>query len=131
MKRAISEPAVRDLEVESSPLEEIGADVLQVRVGPTSHLHGLEVFELRLPEGAEVSLLVRDGRARVPTRTTTLQRGDDLLVVAVSGVRELTEERLFALSERGRLAGWTTPGATRVPELRPAPGRERAAPGER
>lgn len=127
----ISEPAVRDLEVESSPLEEIGADVLQVKVGPGSHLHGLEVFELRLPEGAEVSLLVRDGRARVPTRTTTLQRGDDLLVVAVSGVRELTEERLFALSERGRLAAWRAPGAARVPELRPAPGRERTTTGER
>ncbi|MGQ7297238.1 potassium/proton antiporter [Quadrisphaera sp. KR29] len=121
----VGEPEVRDLEVESSPLEEIGADVLQVRVGPGSQLHGLEVFELRLPEGAEVSLLVRDGRPRVPTRTTTLQRGDDLLVVAVSAVRELTEERLRALSERGRLAGWMTPGAARVAELRPPPGRER------
>ncbi|MBF5080249.1 potassium/proton antiporter [Quadrisphaera sp. INWT6] len=121
----ISEPAVRDLEVESSPLEEIGADVLQVKVGPTSHLHGLEVFELRLPEGAEVSLVVRDGRARVPDRSTTLRHGDDLLVVAVAGVREATEDRLHALSQRGRLAGWTTPGATRLPELRPAPGRDR------
>lgn len=124
----ISEPAVRDLEVESSPLEEIGADVLQVKVGPTSHLHGLEVFELRLPEGAEVSLVVRDGRARVPDRTTTLRHGDDLLVVAVAGAREATEDRLHALSQRGRLAGWTTPGATRLPELRPAPGRDRTVP---
>lgn len=122
----ISEPAVRDLQVESSPLEEIGADVLQVKVGPTSHLHGLEVFELRLPEGAEVSLVVRDGHARVPDRSTTLRHGDDLLVVAVAGSREAAEDRLHALSQRGRLAGWTTPGASRVPEVRPAPGRNRS-----
>jgi cell volume regulation protein A len=32
-----------DLDVETSPLGTLGADVLQVKVGPTSRLHGVEV----------------------------------------------------------------------------------------
>src|SRR5665647_2763965 len=51
-----------DLEVESTPLDELGADVLQMTVGATSKLHGVEVFELRLPPGANVTLVVRGGK---------------------------------------------------------------------
>ena len=39
-----------------------GADLLQVRVGPGSRLHGVYVEELRLPPGAHVTLIVRDGQ---------------------------------------------------------------------
>ena len=43
--------STRDVDVESSPLGDLGADVLQVKVGEGSRLHGVEVFELRLPPG--------------------------------------------------------------------------------
>ena len=110
-----------DLEVESSPLGALGAEVLQVRVGPGSQLHGLEVFELRLPRGADVSLVVRDGEAMVPEARTALRHGDDLLVITLAGVREATEDRLRALSEAGRLAAWRAAQAPAAPARRLVP----------
>jgi cell volume regulation protein A len=106
-----------DLDVESSPLGALGAEVLQVRVGPGSRLHGVEVFELRLPSGADVTLVVRDGEAFVPDRRTPLRRGDDLIVVASSSSRDQTERRLRAVSRGGRLAQWaSTPRRSRPDE---------------
>jgi cell volume regulation protein A len=95
-----------DLELETTPLEELGADVLQVQVGPESQLHGVEVFELRLPVGANVTLIVRDREAFVPDARTPLRRGDSLLIVTTGAARGRAEARLRAVSERGRLAGW-------------------------
>ncbi len=106
LKVTDSERAV-NLEVEATPLEELGADLLDVRIGPTSRLHGIEVFELRLPPGAEVTMVVRDGRTFVPDPQTVLRRGDHLLVVATIGTRTQTEGRMHAVDERGRLAGWS------------------------
>jgi potassium/hydrogen antiporter len=99
-----SEP--RDLEVEAAPLERIAADLLMVTISPRSLMHGVEVGELRLPPGASVSLIVRDGRTLVPTVRTVLRHGDELLVVAPRKTREQTEDRLRAVSLRGRLAHW-------------------------
>ncbi len=96
----------RDIDVEAAPLERIAADLLQIRITDRSRLHGVEVGELRLPTGASVSLLVRDGRPLVPEGRTVLRHGDDVLVVAPRRVREATEERLHAVSTRGRLADW-------------------------
>ena len=96
----------RDLEVEAAPLERIAADLLQVAITPKSRMHGVEVGELRLPVGASVSLVVRDGRTLVPDPRTVLRSGDDLLIVTPRKVREETEERLRAVSLRGRLAHW-------------------------
>ncbi|MGI9085018.1 MAG: potassium/proton antiporter [Aeromicrobium sp.] len=98
--------AGRDIEVEAAPLERISADLLQVRVTRGSKLAGVEVGELRLPEGASVTLVVRDDKPFVPHRTTRLRRGDDMLVVATRSVREDTEKRLRAVGRDGRLAGW-------------------------
>jgi cell volume regulation protein A len=95
-----------DLDVEVSPLGTLSADVVQVRVGPQSLLHGVEVFELRLPRGANVSLVARDGSTFVPQPRTVLRRGDDLLVVTGTAERALVEERLQAVSREGKLAGW-------------------------
>ena len=96
----------RDLDVEAAPLERIAADLLQVTITERSLLHGVEVGELRLPHGASVSLIVRDGETRVPTERTVLRHGDDLLVVTPRRSREETEDRLRAVSRRGRLAFW-------------------------
>jgi cell volume regulation protein A len=80
--------------------------MLQVTITPVSRLHGVEVGELRLPEGSSVSMIVRDGRAIVPERRTVLRRGDDLLVVTPRRLREPTVARLRTVSEFGRLGGW-------------------------
>ncbi|CAN5679815.1 potassium/proton antiporter [soil metagenome] len=96
----------RDIEVEAAPLERIAADLLQVNITRQSRLHGVEVGELRLPVGASVSLLVRDGLTLVPDQRTVLRRGDDMLVVTPRRCREATEQRLRAVSLRGRLAEW-------------------------
>jgi potassium/hydrogen antiporter len=96
----------RDIEVEAAPLERIAADLLQINITDRSRLHGVEVGELRLPRGASVSLLVRDGHTLVPEARTVLRHGDDVLVVAPRKMREATEERLHAVSTRGRLAFW-------------------------
>jgi cell volume regulation protein A len=96
----------RDLEVEAAPLERIAADLLMVTISPRSLMHGVEIGELRLPPGASVSLIVRDGRTLVPTERTVLRHADELLVVAPRKSREQTEDRLRAVSLRGRLAHW-------------------------
>jgi cell volume regulation protein A len=95
-----------DLEVESTPLEEIGADILQMSVGITSRLHGVEVFELRLPAGANVTLIVRGGKGFVPSPRTALRHGDQLLIVATAETRKAAENRVRQVSKQGRLAGW-------------------------
>ena len=116
-----------DVEVESTPLEEMGADLLQVQIGPTSHLHGVELFELRLPAGANVTLVVRGDKGFVPTPNTPLRRGDQLLIVTTAEARRRAEQRVREVSERGRLAGWPTTGDRR-PARPPTADRPSVAP---
>ncbi len=99
-----SEP--RDLDLEAAPLERVAADLLQITISPVSRLHGVEVGELRLPSGASVSLVIRDGRTLVPESRTVLRHLDNLLVVTPRKQREATERRLREVSARGRLAQW-------------------------
>jgi cell volume regulation protein A len=96
----------RDVEVESAPLEELDADLMQMRVPPGSRLHGVYLPELRLPEDSAVVLIVRDGRAFVPDETTRLMRGDQALLVSARRSRPAAERRLRAISRAGRLAAW-------------------------
>ncbi|MDQ3734942.1 MAG: potassium/proton antiporter [Actinomycetota bacterium] len=95
-----------EVKVEASALDELHAELLQLRIPEGSHLHGVYVSELRLPADAAVTLLVRDGRPFVPSETTRLSRGDQLLVVTTIGSREATMRRLRAVSRAGRLARW-------------------------
>jgi cell volume regulation protein A len=97
------------LEVEAAPLGALDADVLTVRVGPDSRLHGVEIFELRLPARANVTLVVRDGEAFVPTQQTMLRHGDDLIVVTAAAARAAVERRVREVSAGGKLAGWRRP----------------------
>jgi cell volume regulation protein A len=96
-----------DLAVEATPLEELDADLMQVDVGPASKLHGVEIFELRLPEGANVTLVVRGDKGFVPASNTVIRTGDQLLIVTTAEVRSRAEKRVRAVSQYGRLAGWT------------------------
>jgi cell volume regulation protein A len=96
----------RDLGVEAAPLEELNADLLQVTIPPGSGLHGVEIFELRLPSDAAITMVVREGRSFVPQESTRLRAEDQLLVVTTAAYRQTVERRLRAVSRRGKLAGW-------------------------
>jgi potassium/hydrogen antiporter len=102
------------LDVESAPLGTLDADVLTVRVGPDSRLHGVEIFELRLPARANITLVVRDGEAFVPNPRTMLRHGDELIVVTAAAARAATERRVHEVSAGGKLAGWRRPAARRA-----------------
>lgn len=96
----------QELEVDSAPLDELDAGLLQVKVQPGSRLHGVYLNELRLPEGATISLVVRDEAGFTPNGRTRLREGDQLLVVATDGVREAAERRLRAVDKAGKYARW-------------------------
>ncbi|MGD9526089.1 potassium/proton antiporter [Pseudonocardia sp.] len=96
----------RALEVDAAPLDELGADLLQVRIPVGSRLSGVYLAELRLPAGATISLVVRDGAAFTPGRETRLREGDQLLVVTTAEVRGAAEARIRAVDRAGRLARW-------------------------
>ncbi len=96
----------RELTVEVAPLDRVGAELLQIRIPVGSRLHGVEVAELRLPPGALVALVVREDTSIVPSPTTALRAGDEVLVVVPSHSRADVQRRLTAVSEHGRLAGW-------------------------
>lgn len=103
----ITAPVIpRDVEVESAPLDELDADLLQLTVPEGSRLHGVYLPELRLPDDAAVVLIVRDGRPFVPDADTRLMRGDQALIVSARGSRPAAERRLRAVSRAGRLATW-------------------------
>jgi potassium/hydrogen antiporter len=96
----------KEMEVDSAPLDQLQAALLQVRIQRGSRLHGVYLRELRLPTGAALSLIVRDGESFTPQKTSRLQEGDELLVVATESALEVTERRLRAVDRAGPLARW-------------------------
>ncbi|WAL63645.1 potassium/proton antiporter [Amycolatopsis cynarae] len=101
-----AETEPKEIEVDSAALDELQAALLQVRIQRGSRLHGVYLTELRLPAGASLSLIVRDGKSFTPQRTTRLQEGDQLLVVATESALETAERRLRAVDRAGPLARW-------------------------
>jgi cell volume regulation protein A len=95
-----------EIHVESAPLERMQADMLQLDVPPGSRLAGVHLDELRLPKGAAVTLVLRDGAGFVPSPDTRLRTGDALLIITTADARNAAEQRLRAVSRRGRLARW-------------------------
>ncbi|WP_377269762.1 potassium/proton antiporter [Peterkaempfera sp. SMS 1(5)a] len=103
----LSELAVgEDLGIESAPLEKLHGHLLSVALRPGSRMVGVEISELRLPTGAAVTLVVREGHSFVPDRATVLAPGDELLVVSTDQVRDASERRLRAVDRGGKLADW-------------------------
>ncbi|WP_328955467.1 potassium/proton antiporter [Kitasatospora purpeofusca] len=96
----------QDLGIESAPLEKLHGHLLSVALAPDSRMSGVEIGELRLPTGAAVTLVVREGSSFVPDRTTVLRGGDELLVVTTDEVGEAAERRLRAVDKGGKLADW-------------------------
>ncbi|HEX8001457.1 MAG TPA: potassium/proton antiporter [Mycobacteriales bacterium] len=102
-----TEPRPRDLTLEAAPLGALDADMLHLAIGPRSGLNGVEVWELRLPPHAAVTLVVGDGESFVPDRWTRLRHGDELLVIVPHAQRGAVERRLRRVSRGGPLEGWT------------------------
>ena len=103
----VTAPAeANELRVETAPLDRMRADLLELDIPDGSQLAGVYVDELRLPRGAVVTLVLRDGTGFVPDPRTRLRTGDSLLIVATEAARDATERRLRAISRRGRLARW-------------------------
>ena len=96
----------REVQVESAPLEQLDADLMQMTIPAGSRLHGVYLPELRLPEDAAVVLIVREGHSFVPDERTRLMRGDQALLVSARRSRAEAERRLRAVSRAGRLANW-------------------------
>lgn len=107
-KLGVTAPAEpTELTVESAPLGEVGADLLNLEVPEGSRLVGVYVDDLRLPVGAVVTMVSREGGRFVPGSHTRLRAGDSLLIVATVDVRDLTERRLREVAREGRLARWS------------------------
>lgn len=100
------EGSTRGITIESAPLEDLDATLVQFSVSAGSRLVGVEVAELRLPAGAGLSLVLRAGEIFVPGPTTVLRAGDHALVAAARKHHPSVERRLRAVSDSGRLAGW-------------------------
>ncbi|GAB2634275.1 potassium/proton antiporter [Nocardioides ginkgobilobae] len=114
----------RSLRVESSPLDDVDAVLLQVSIPEGSRLAGVEVRELRLPPGSGVSLVLREGQVFVPDLSTGLRVGDHALVVTDRRLVDQVQRRIRAVGEHGRLAGWVDHlGEERAPRR---PGDERS-----
>jgi cell volume regulation protein A len=105
-KLGLAVPDAQEIEVDVAPLDELAAELLQVRIQPGSKMHGVYLSELRLPEGATVSLIVRNGAGFTPLKSTRLQEWDQLLVVTTEQSLDAAERRLRAVDRAGRLARW-------------------------
>jgi cell volume regulation protein A len=119
--RVGEEEDTAEVPIESAPLEQIDADLLQFAVPRGSKLQGVAMWELRLPPGAVVSVIVRDEQPLVPDGHTTLRTGDQLLLIVPSKARRQVERRLLAVHRAGRLASWL--GERGETERRPTSGR--------
>jgi cell volume regulation protein A len=98
--------STRQILVESAPLDVLDAELLTMTIPPHSRLNSVSVLELRLPDPAVVTMIVRDGHTFVPDLQTQLLTGDEVLIVTTRAKRDSTERRLRAVSRRGPLARW-------------------------
>jgi cell volume regulation protein A len=96
----------REIEVEAAPLDVLGAELLTMTVNPPSRLLNVSLLELRLPDPAVITLIIRRGHAFVPQPETRIETADELLIVTTTKAREAAERRLRAVSRRGKLAHW-------------------------
>ncbi len=98
--------SMREIQVESAPLDVLDAELLTMTVLSPSRLHGVSVLELRLPEPSVITLIIREGHTFVPQLDTRIEVGDELLIVTTTTTRAVAEQRLRAVSRRGKLAYW-------------------------
>jgi cell volume regulation protein A len=75
------EAALPEPVVETGMIQELGGDVLAIRIAPGDAAVGRMVKELGLPRQALVSIIVRDGQAVLPRGSTVVAGGDELHVL--------------------------------------------------
>jgi cell volume regulation protein A len=97
---------VHKVSIGFASLDRLDAVLLRFEVEPGSRLAGVEIGELRLPQGAGVAIVTRGKAVIVPEPRGVLRTGDQVLVVAALGQVSAVEERLRSVSRYGRLAGW-------------------------
>ncbi len=97
---------VHKVSIGFATLDRLDAELLRFEVEVGSKLAGVEVSELRLPDGSAVTLVTRDNVVFVPDEHTFLKVGDQVLAVAARHQVGRTEDRLRSVSRYGRLAGW-------------------------
>ncbi|WP_144205964.1 potassium/proton antiporter [Mycobacterium tilburgii] len=102
----IARDPTREIQVEAAPLDMLDAELLTMTVQAPSRLHNVTILELRLPDPAVITLIIRDGHTFVPISNTRIETGDELLIVTTSKTRAAAESRLRAVSRRGKLAYW-------------------------
>jgi cell volume regulation protein A len=103
---ASSQPT--ELRVETAPLDRLNAEMVEFEIPYGSKLNGVHLDELRLPVGAAVTMVLRDGAGFVPERSTRLKTYDALLIVATQDVRDQVQQRVEDVSAYGTLARWLT-----------------------
>jgi cell volume regulation protein A len=104
--RVTADSQPTELRVETAPLDRLQADLLELSIPVGSRLNGVHLDELRLPVGAVVTMVLREGTGFVPERATRLRAGDSLLIVTTHEARDAAEDRLAAVSRAGLLARW-------------------------
>ncbi|MEV0523986.1 potassium/proton antiporter [Streptomyces sp. NPDC050439] len=104
--RLTKKDALRDLHVETAPLDVLDADLLTTTVPPGSLLSGVAIFELRLPNPTVITLIIREGITLVPHQDTVLRTGDEILLITTPDTKDAAERRLRAVGRRGKLARW-------------------------
>lgn len=97
---------VHKVSIGFATLDRLDAVLLRFEVEPGSRLAGVDVGELRLPDGSSVAIITRGKEVIVPDEETVLREGDQVLAVAAIGQVSQVEERLRSVSRDGRLAGW-------------------------
>ncbi len=114
------------LDFESAPFEQAAVSTLTFAVPPGSRLAGTRVDELRLPVGAIVSMVLREGVAVAGEPSLRIVVGDQLVIATHAGVLRDAQHRIAAVHRSGRLARWLEPD-------RPSPrrGSARAGPPRR
>ena len=95
------------MQVDAAPLDELGAELLQVHIPRGSKLHGVYLSELRLPSGAMVS---RGGAGKgtgfTPEPTHPAARRTSSWWSPPRGAGGATERRIRAVDRAGRYARW-------------------------
>lgn len=97
---------VHKVSIGFATLDRLDAVLLRFEVEAGSKLAGVAVDELRLDRGSAISLITRGDDVFVPTGSTDLRQGDQVLAVAALGQVTRVEDRLREVSRFGRLAGW-------------------------
>ena len=59
-----------------------GAEAMEFSVGPSTRNLGVPLKDLRLKKGVLIAVIVRGGRVIIPEGSTTLESGDNVIVVA-------------------------------------------------